>query len=456
MPYVPHADEDIRQMLSAMGLDSVEQLFSHLPANVRLGRDLDLPPGQSEEEVRDWFRCAASRNHGQGELVSFLGGGVYDTVIPAVIDALVSRSEFLTAYTPYQPEVSQGTLQAIYEWQSFVCRLTGLAVANASMYDGATALAEAVAVAIASRRRPLAVLPATLNPRWARVVRTSLRGSGLDVAEAPAGPDGTTDPAALKALLAARPAGAFVLPNPNYLGLIEPVDELAAIAREAGAAVVAAVNPVSLSLLRTPAEYGAELAVGEAQPFGIPCGWGGPLLGFLSCSDDHKRRIPGRIVGRTLDNRGNNGYVLTLQTREQHIRREKATSNICSNQGLNMMRATIYLAMLGAGGLAALGEANRARIEALRERARAVPGVSIPFAGPVFNETVLRLPRPAAEFRAFARARGVLAGIPVDGVAGCGPNDLLVAVTEKRSLAQIDRYAALLAEFAAAGGKGAR
>jgi glycine dehydrogenase subunit 1 len=454
MPYVPHADEDIRQMLAVMGLNSVDQLFDHLPANVRLGRDIDLPLGLSEEEVRGWFGCVAARNHGQGELVSFLGGGVYDTAIPAVIDALVSRSEFLTAYTPYQPEVSQGTLQAIYEWQSFVCRLTGLAVANASMYDGATALAEAVAVAVGARRRPLVVLPATLNPRWARVVRTSMRGSGIPVSEAPVGPHGTIDPGALQTLLASAPAGAFVLPNPNYLGLIEPVDELAAIARAAGVSVVAAVNPVSLSLLKTPAEYGAELAVGEAQPFGIPCSWGGPLLGFLSCADEHKRRIPGRIVGRTVDSRGNHGYVLTLQTREQHIRREKATSNICSNQGLNMLRATIYLTMLGAGGLAALGEANRVRIEALRSRARAVPGVTIPFDGPVFNETVLRLPKPAVEFRAFARSRGVLAGIPLDGVAGCGANDLLVAVTEKRSAAQIDQYGDLLAEFAATAGKG--
>ena len=455
MAYVPHADEDIRQMLAAMGLDSVDQLFAHLPANVRLGRDLDLPLGLSEEEVRDWFRCAARANHGQGELVSFLGGGVYDTVVPAVIDALVSRSEFLTAYTPYQPEVSQGTLQAIYEWQTLVCRLTGLAVANASMYDGATALAEACHVAVGAKRRPLVVLPATLNPRWARVVRTSMRGAGIAVSEAPAGPDGTTDLDALKRTLAQAPAACVVVPNPNYLGLVERVDDLAALAKAAGALVVAAVNPVSLSLLKTPGEFGAELCVGEAQPFGLAPTWGGPLLGFLSCSDEHKRRIPGRIVGRTTDSRGQEGYVLTLQTREQHIRREKATSNICSNQGLMMLRATIYLAMLGRGGLAALGEANRARIEALRTRARRVPGVSIPFDGPCFNETVLRLQRPAREFRAFARGRGVLAGIPLDGVAGCGPNDLLVAVTEKRSLAQIDLYAALLAEFAAGGGKGA-
>jgi glycine dehydrogenase subunit 1 len=445
MAYVPHSDSDIRAMLDSMGLASVDDLFAHLPAAVRLGRPIDLPAGLSEEEVRRWFRCAAARNHGQGELTSFLGGGVYDTIVPAAVDAISSRSEFLTAYTPYQPEVSQGTLQVIYEWQSFVCRLTGLEVANASMYDGATALAEAVAVAVAAKRKKCVVLPATLNPRWRRVVETMLSGEGVEVRTAPAGPDGTTDLDALPALLDG--AAACVVANPNYLGLVEPVKELGAVVGGAGVSLVAAVNPVSLSVLTSPAEYGAELAVGEAQPFGINPSWGGPLLGFLACADQHKRRIPGRIVGRTQDNRGQDGYVLTLQTREQHIRREKATSNICSNQGLNALRATVYLALLGAGGLAELGQANLTRIAALRKRAAAVDGVTLPLPGPVFNETVLRLPRPAAEFRAFARAHGVLAGIPVDGVAGCGPNDILVAVTEKRTAHEIDNYGRLLEAF---------
>jgi len=447
MAYVPHTPEDIRAMLGVIGVDSVDDLFAHLPEPVRLDRPLALPDGVSEEEVRRYFRRAAARNHGTGELVCFLGGGVYDAVVPAACDAVVSRSEFLTAYTPYQPEVSQGTLQAIYEWQTFICRLTGLEVANASMYDGATALAEAVSVAVAVRRKKQVVLPATLNPRYRRVLGTMLEGEGVAIVEAPATAGGTTDPAAVARL--AEGSAAVVIQNPNYLGLVEPVDDLAAAARGAGAAVVACVNPVSLAVLKAPGEYGAELAVGEAQPFGINPGWGGPLLGFLACSDAYKRRIPGRIVGRTVDSRGQEGYVLTLQTREQHIRREKATSNICSNQGLNALRATVYLAMLGGDGLPALGEANLVRAAALRRRVQAVDGVSLPFPGPVFNEFVVRLPRPAEAFRAFARRHGVLAGIPLDGFAGCTDRDLLVAVTEKRTAAEIDEYGRLLAAFCA-------
>jgi glycine dehydrogenase subunit 1 len=437
-------------MLAVIGKDRIDDLFAHLPREVRLDRPLDLAAGLSEEEVRRYFRKAAAANHGQNELVSFLGGGVYDAIIPAAVDAISSRSEFLTAYTPYQPEVSQGTLQVIYEWQSFICRLTGLDVANASMYDAATALSEALAVALAAKRKKAVVLPLTLNPRYRRVVKTMLSGEGVNVIDAPVGPEGTTSPEGLAKVLSDEVA-ACVIPNPNYLGLIEPVAELSRVVTAAGCIVVAAVNPVALSLLKTPAEFGAELAVGEAQPFGVSPSWGGPLLGFLACADKHKRRIPGRIVGRTTDSRGQEGYVLTLQTREQHIRRDKATSNICSNQGLNALRATVYLAMLGASGLADLGEANLTRITALRRCVAAIPGVSLPFAGPVFNETVLRLEKPAAGFLAFARQRGVLAGIALDGVAGCGAHDLLVSVTEKRTAGEIAAYGRLLAEYLSGG-----
>ncbi len=450
MPYVPHGPEDIRAMLEVVGCEKVTDLFQHLPAEVRLQRPLALPAGLSEEEVRRYFLRVAARNHGQGEMVSFLGGGVYDSIIPAAIDALSSRSEFLTAYTPYQPEVSQGTLQVIYEWQSFICRLTGMPVANASMYDGATALAEALAVAVAARRKQTVILPETLNPRYARVVETVLKHRGITIVTTPMTSEGTTDPEALAGLLDGTVA-AVVVTNPNYLGLVEAVQELGQVTREAGAALVAVVNPVSLSLLKTPAEYGADLVVGEAQPFGLPTSWGGPLLGFLACSDSYKRKIPGRIVGRTEDNRGNQGYVLTLQTREQHIRREKATSNICSNQGLNALRATIYLSMLGSEGYQELGEANLTRINALRLAVPEIRGASLPFAGPVFNETVVRLGAGSAGgFVDYARKQGVLAGIPLTGFAGCGDGDLLVAVTEKRTAAEITQWCGLLAQYLAA------
>ncbi len=449
MPYVPHGPGDIRAMLDVIGRDDIGDLFSHLPDEVQLKNPLDLPDGLSEEEVRRYFLERASRNHGQGELISFLGGGIYDCIIPAAVDALSSRSEFLTAYTPYQPEVSQGTLQAIYEWQSYICRLTGMPVANASMYDGATALAEALAVAVAARRRSTIILPGTLNPRYARVVATMLKHRGVTIVTAPVSSSGTTDPETLASLLDDT-VGGVVVTNPNYLGVIEPVMALGDVVRSSGAALVAVVNPVSLSLLKTPAEYGADLVVGEAQPFGLPTSWGGPLLGFLACSEPYKRKIPGRIVGRTQDNRGNEGYVLTLQTREQHIRREKATSNICSNQGLNALRATIYMSMLGREGYLELGQANLIRITALRKAVDGISGASLPFAGPVFNEVVVRLESgSAAEFVDFARERKILAGIPLDGIAGCGSGDLLVAVTEKRTAADIARWSELLGQYLA-------
>jgi glycine dehydrogenase subunit 1 len=446
MPYTPHTAEDVRAMLGVIGARDVDELFASLPESIRLKDGLDLPLGRSEEEVRWAMTALAARNVSQVALVSFLGGGVYDAIIPAAIDAIVQRSEFLTAYTPYQPEVSQGTLQAIFEWQTYVTRLTGLPVANASLYDGATALAEALAAAVAHRRRSKVVLPAALNPRYRRVVETALRGAGVAFVTAPLAPDGTTDPAALQGL-ADDATAAVVIQNPNYLGRIEPAAQLAAAAQRAGALLVAAVNPVSLAMLQSPGEYGADLAVGEAQPLGIPCSYGGPLLGFYASSEALKRRMPGRVVGRTTDGEGRDGYVLTLQTREQHIRREKATSNICTNQGLNALRATVYLALLGAEGLRELGEAILTRAEALRATVAAVPGVSLPFPGPVFNELVIRLNRPAVAFRRFARERGVLAGIPLAGFADCGEGDLLVAVTEKRTAEEIAQYGDLLREF---------
>ena len=346
MPYVPHTPEDVRAMLEVIGAASVDELFATLPEAVRLNGELDLPPGLTEEEVRRFLQELAAENITQADMVSFLGGGVYDSIIPAACEAMASRSEFLTAYTPYQAEVSQGTLQVIYEWQSFITRLTGLPVANASMYDGSTALGEALVLAVGARRKHKVILPATLNPRWRRVAVTMLSGFGVEIVTAPVTAAGTTDPEALAALADAETA-AVVLQNPNYLGLIEPVQALATAGKANGALLIAAVNPVSLSLLKTPGEYGADLAVGEAQPFGIPTSAGGPLLGFFAASDQLTRRMPGRVVGRTVDRNGRGAYTLTLQTREQHIRREKATSNICSNQGLNAMKATVYLAMLG-------------------------------------------------------------------------------------------------------------
>ena len=446
MPYTPHTDEDIREMLDAIGASDVEDLFAAIPDEARRDADLDLPASLSEEEVSRVMGNLAAMNAGQDELISFMGGGVYDTYVPAAVDALAGRSEFLTAYTPYQAEVSQGTLQIIYEWQTFVSRLTGLPVANASMYDGATALVEALLMALAKTRRRKVVLPETLNSRYRRVVETYLRGEGVEILTAGRDADGATNPARLAGLVDGT-VGAVVVQTPNYLGRLEPVDALAAALGDSGALLVAVVNPVSLAVVKPPAAYGAAIAVGEAQPLGIPCSWGGPLLGFLACEDGLKRQIPGRVVGRTVDSRGRDGYVLTLQTREQHIRREKATSNICSNQGLNMTRAAITLALLGTEGFRALGEANLERVAALRAVIGGVAGVDLPFAGPCFNELVVRLPGSARDFADHARDRGVLAGIPLDGFAGCGAGDLLVAVTERRTADEIETYGNLLRDY---------
>ena len=446
MPYTPHTDEDIREMLDALGLNEVEELFAAIPAEVRDGAGLDLPDTLSEEEVWRVMSNLAGLNTGQDRLVSFLGGGVYDTYIPAAVDALSSRSEFLTAYTPYQAEVSQGTLQVIYEWQTFVSRLTGLPVANASMYDGATALVEALLMALTKTRRNRVILPETLNPRYRRVVETYLDGEGVEILTVPRGEDGVTDPAALSDLVD-ETIGAVLVQTPNYLGRLEPADALAAAAVDSGALLVALVNPVSLSVVKPPADWGAAIAVGEAQPLGIPASWGGPLLGFLACAEELKRQIPGRVAGRTVDDKGRPGYVLTLQAREQHIRREKATSNICTNQGLNMTRAAITLALLGGEGFRALGEANLTRRAALRAALGRVEGLAFPCDGPGFNELVVRLPAAARDFAAYARERGVLAGIPLEGFAGCGAGDLLVSVTERRTADEIEFYANLARDF---------
>jgi glycine dehydrogenase subunit 1 len=455
MPYTSHTPADIRAMLDTIGVDDVDALFKSLPAGVRPAGGLDLPDSLSEEEVWRAMSTLAGLNHAQDELISFLGGGVYDTYVPAAVEAIVSRSEFLTAYTPYQPEVSQGTLQVIYEWQTFITRLTGLPVTNASMYDGASALVEGVLMALSKTRRRKVVAPALLNPRYRRVLETHMAGEGVEIITAPAAADGRTDVDALAALLDDS-VGALIVQTPNHLGRIEDGRRLAAAAAAAGALTVASVNPVSLSLLAPPAAWGAAVATGEAQPLGVSVSWGGPLLGFLACTDELKRALPGRVVGRTVDGLGRDGYVLTLQTREQHIRREKATSNICSNQGLNMCRATVYLALLGAEGFRELGEANHLRCAALRAALLAVPDASLPFDGPVFNEFVLRIPGSARAFRDFARTQGVLAGIPLDGFAGCGPGDLLVSVTERRSADEIAYYADVLRDFLAGDGEDAR
>lgn len=450
MAYVPHTPEDIRAMLDVIGVDSVADLFAGLPENVRMTEPLALPDGLSEEEVLRVFLQAAGRNQGQDSLVSFLGGGVYDCAIPAAVDAIAGRSEFLTAYTPYQPEVSQGTLQVIYEWQTFICRLTGLEVSNASMYDGATALSEAVMLSLADRRSDTVVLPATLNPRYRRVVETTMRGMGYTVKEAPAGTDGRTDTAALASMVDDG-VGCVVVQNPNYLGVVEDVDGISAVAREHRAHLVASVNPVSLSVLKTPGEYGASVAVGEAQPFGVPCSWGGPLLGFMSCTDKLKRRLPGRVVGATTDNRGQSGYVLTLQTREQHIRREKATSNICTNQALCATTAAVYMTLMGKQGLKQVALLSAERGQKAAREITAIDGFEMYWSQPYVREFAIRTPVPAKDLILKMVDRSILPGVAAGRWYKDMDDCLIVALTEKRTDDEIGRLVAGLREVTSSG-----
>lgn len=428
-------------MLSALGLTKPEDLFRDIPAGVRLSRPLRLAPGLTEMEVLGHLQGLAGANDGARH-TCFLGGGAYDHYVPAAVPSLASRGEFATSYTPYQPEVSQGTLQAIYEFQSMVCALYGLDVANASVYDGATALGEAALLAARATGRRRLLVSRAMHPAHRQVLATYANGSGLLVDEIPVA-GGHTDLLALKERLGADVA-AVLLQEPNYFGLLEPVEGAGALAHEAGALYVVSADPLSLGLLNPPGSYGADVAVGEGQPLGVGLHFGGPYVGLLAVREALMRQVPGRIVGATVDDRGRRGFVLTLQAREQHIRRERATSNICTNQALVALRTTIYLSLLGREGLRQVATLCLEKAAYAARRLAAVPGYSLAFEGPFFREFVLRCPRPAEEVAAALAEEGFLVG---PGLGRHHPelsDCLLVAVTEQRSRQEIDRLAAWL------------
>jgi glycine dehydrogenase subunit 1 len=402
--YIPHTDADVREMLDAIGAPSVAALFAAVPEKLRLGRRLDLPAAASEQEVAAELAALAARNaHADGH-PWFLGAGTYAHYVPAAVDALVSRAEFYTSYTPYQPEISQGTLQAIFEWQTMVCGLTGLEVANASLYDGASATAEAVLMAVRLTRRRRVVLAAGLHPHYADVLRTYVRALDVEIAPAPRDRDGLAETADAE-------TACVVVQQPSFLGAVQDLAAAAEAAHRHGALLVVVVNEaLSLGLLRAPGDAGADIVCGEAQSFGVPMSFGGPALGFLATRERHVRQLPGRLCGQTLDARGRRGFVLTLSTREQHIRREKATSNICTNQGLCLLMATVYLSLLGRTGLARLARLNFQKAEYAKARVRATPGLGLPLAAPTFNEFVVSVPDAGA---ALARAQevGIVGGL---------------------------------------------
>jgi glycine dehydrogenase subunit 1 len=423
-------------MLAAVGAPDVAALFDCVPEKLRLARPLALPAAGSEQEVLAELAGLAEQNANAASHAWFLGAGTYAHFVPSAVDALASRGEFYTAYTPYQAEISQGTLQTIFEWQTMMAALTGLEVSNASMYDGASATAEAALMALRATRRRKVAVSAALHPHYRAVLATYLGGLDAEIVEIPRAADGRTAGAALD-----RETACVILQQPNFLGCIEDLATAAAAAHAAGALLVSVTTEaLSLALLRAPGDCGADIACGEAQSFGVPMSFGGPHVGFLCSRMAHVRQLPGRLVGQTEDARGKRGFVLTLSTREQHIRRERATSNICTNQGLCLLMATIYLALHGRRGLRALAEQNLAKASYAKDRLAAA-GAPTLFAAPTFNEFAVAVPGGAEAALARARERGIVAGLDLARFAPeLGPA-LLVCATELASRAQLDALA---------------
>ena len=430
-------------MLEAIGVGSVDALFANVEQKHRLQRPLGVPAAASEQELVAELGALAARNAHQASHAWFLGAGCYPHFIPSAVDAIASRSEFYTAYTPYQAEISQGTLQAIFEWQTMICGLTGLEVSNASMYDGASAVAEAALMAMRITRRKKVVLSSSVHPHYREVIQTYLGGLEAQIALVPRAPDGRSSP--LAGAVDGETA-CVVLQQPNFLGAIEDVAAAAAAAHAHGAKLVVVVNEaLSLALLRSPGSLGADIVCGEAQSFGVPMGLGGPHLGFMAARMESVRNLPGRLVGQTVDSEGRRGFVLTLSTREQHIRRERATSNICTNQGLCLLMATVYLALLGRVGLRQLAERNLAKAEYAKARVRATPGLALPVTAPTFNEFVVGVRGSAAAALERAQGAGIVGGLDLAVHAPeLGPARL-VCTTELATREAIDRLVAALA-----------
>jgi glycine dehydrogenase subunit 1 len=445
-PYLALTDADRQQMLETVGVDSIDELFRDIPPGVRLDRELALEPALNEYELSAHLTELASRNVDMTRELSFLGAGIYDHYVPAVVGAVLQRGELLTAYTPYQPEMSQGVLQAIFEYQTAICELTGMEVSNASGYDGTTVTADACYVAKHVTGRTKIVVTEATGPQVRQVVKTYAPGFGLDVVEVPHR-GGTTDPEELAE--AAHDAAAVIFQQPNVFGCLEPAPELVAAASEAGAVAIAHVDPLSLGVLEAPGRYGASIALGEGQAAGNFPSYGGPHYGFLAARREFIRRMPGRIVGETVDAAGERGYVLTLQTREQHIRREKATSNITTNQTLLALGGLVYLTWLGPQGLRELGETCLSLAAYAKQRLVEDAGLELMFADrATFKEFAVRVGRNAREVVSAARERGVHPGYAIGRDYAEMDDVLLVAVTEQRTPDQIDRLVDVLAEVA--------
>ncbi|MBS1714384.1 MAG: aminomethyl-transferring glycine dehydrogenase subunit GcvPA [Armatimonadetes bacterium] len=438
MPYIPHTEADRQAMLETIGVATIDELFREIPDDLKLKRPLDVPEGMDEYALYRHLKVLSEKNSDLSEVACFLGAGIYDRYIPATVGAVISRGEFLTAYTPYQPELSQGYLQSIYEFQTMVADLYGMDVANASMYDGATALAEAALMACSLTKRKVVAVSQAVHPNYRQVLDTYCWSMGIEVRTLPLNDGASHDYGMLDGDTAC-----VLLQQPNFFGIIEDLGKARAESSSHGAMFVVSGDPTAFGVLPPPGEAGADIVTGEGQPLGIPMGFGGPMLGLFTCKREFVRSIPGRIVGRTTDHDGRSGYVMTLRTREQDIRREKATSNICTNQALMALAATVYMIAVGKNGIRSVAESTVKNTQyAIKKLTEA--GGNLRFHGKVFGEFVLDLPKPAEHVRDALLKDHVLAGLPLGGYYSDMDHSLLVAVTEVRTKAEIDRYAELL------------
>lgn len=446
MPFIPNTDADRRKMLDKIGVRDFDELIAAIPQEVRLKEDLPLPEALSEYEVLKMMKDYANQNISTETHSCFIGGGAYDHFIPAVVNSITERPEFKTAYTPYQAEVSQGTLQAIYEYQSMICQLTGMDIANASLYDGGMAFAETAMLAVRKTKRNEVLCAGTINPAYIETSKTIDDGADI-VYRNIISEDGTCDLQKLAAEISDKTAAVFVQ-QPNFLGNIEDVYEIEKIAHLHKVIFIVVVNPISLGLLEAPAKYNADIVIGEGQSLGLPLSYGGPYIGIFACKNEFSRQMPGRIVGITEDTEGKRGFVLTLQTREQHIRREKATSNICSNQGLCMLATTVYMATMGKEGICEVAEQSMLKAHYLAEEIAKIPGFKINDVKPFFNEFLVLTDYNHGNIIKEAIDKGILAGLCTcrwkeDGVK----SGLLVAVTEKRTKEEMDAFVNFLKEY---------
>lgn len=433
--YLPMTEQDKKAMLEAIGVSSIDELFSDIPEKVRFKGEYNIKAAKSETSLMKELFKMASRNADLKRNVSFIGAGVYDHYMPVIVDHVISRSEFYTAYTPYQPEISQGELQAIFEFQTMICELTGMDVANSSMYDGGTALAEAAMLSAGHTKRKRIIVSSAVHPESREVLKTYAKGQYLDVIEVPV-KDGVTDVDALKGLVN-EDVAAVIVQYPNFFGRIEPLKELEEIIHANKSMFVVSSNPLSLGVLTPPGKFGADIVIGDAQPFGIPTAFGGPHCGYFAVTTKLMRKVPGRLVGQTTDDQGRRGFVLTLQAREQHIRRDKATSNICSNQALNALAASVAMTALGKKGVREMAAANLQKAHYAKNAFKEA-GYEVVYDGHSFNEFVVKLNRPVKEINQKLLQKGIIGGYDLGRDYSELANHMLIAVTEQRSKEEID------------------